>query len=117
MAGGGIKPGISVHAHDFQATLLHCLGIDHKRLTHRFQDRDYRLTDVSALHASISLSSGHNREVMCGSVEVAWLSQEFTQFALSFSTNPKAGLPNRLFGRSQPVCNLGRRMTFDNWTF
>ena len=61
MAGGGIKPGISfgqtddycyniqenpVHVHDFHATLLHCLGIDHKRLNYRFQGRDYRLTDV-----------------------------------------------------------------------
>jgi hypothetical protein len=61
MAGGGIKPGISygttddysynvasdpVHVHDVQATILHCLGIDHKRLTHRFQGRDFRLTDV-----------------------------------------------------------------------
>ena len=61
MAGGGIKPGISygatddycynitenpVHVHDFHATILHCLGIDHERLTYRFQGRDYRLTDV-----------------------------------------------------------------------
>ncbi|QDU10720.1 DUF1501 domain-containing protein [Gimesia aquarii] len=61
MAGGGIKPGISygqtddycynitenpVHVHDFHATVLHCLGINHERLTHRFQGRDYRLTDV-----------------------------------------------------------------------
>lgn len=61
MAGGGIKPGISygatddycynivenpVHVHDFHATMLHCLGIDHERLTYRFQGRDYRLTDV-----------------------------------------------------------------------
>ena len=61
MAGGGIKPGISygstddycynitenpVHVHDFHATLLHCLGINHERLTYRFQGRDYRLTDV-----------------------------------------------------------------------
>jgi hypothetical protein len=61
MAGGGIKPGISygqtddycynvvenpVHVHDFHATLLHCLGINHEQLTHRFQGRDYRLTDV-----------------------------------------------------------------------
>jgi hypothetical protein len=60
-AGGGIKPGVSygatddycynvienpVHVHDFNATLLHCLGIDHTRLTFRFQGRDYRLTDV-----------------------------------------------------------------------
>ena len=61
MAGGGIKPGIShgasdelgmnaiekpVHIHDLQATLLHQLGIDHERLTYRFQGRYYRLTDV-----------------------------------------------------------------------
>jgi hypothetical protein len=61
MAGGGIKPGITygesdefghnvakdhVHVHDFQATLLHLLGIDHERLTYKFQGRYYRLTDV-----------------------------------------------------------------------
>ena len=61
MAGGGVKPGISygasddlamnvaenpVHVHDFQATVLHLLGIDHERLTYRFQGRDFRLTDV-----------------------------------------------------------------------
>jgi hypothetical protein len=33
-------------AHDLQATILHLMGIDHERLTYRFQDRDYRLTDV-----------------------------------------------------------------------
>jgi hypothetical protein len=61
MAGGGIKPGItigqtddigynavedSVHVHDFQATVLHLLGLDHKRLTFKFQGRNFRLTDV-----------------------------------------------------------------------
>jgi len=61
MAGGGVKPGISygktddfcynivedpVHIHDLNATILHCLGIDHERLTYRFQGRDFRLTDV-----------------------------------------------------------------------
>jgi hypothetical protein len=61
MAGGGIKPGVSlgetddysynvvsdpVHVHDLQATILHCLGIDHKRLTYKFQGRHFRLTDV-----------------------------------------------------------------------
>jgi hypothetical protein len=61
MAGGGVKPGISygatddysynitenaVHIHDFQATLLHLLGIDHERLTYKHQGRRYRLTDV-----------------------------------------------------------------------
>lgn len=61
LAGGGVKPGIvygetddygynivrdPVHVHDLNATLLHCLGIDHERLTYRFQGRDFRLTDV-----------------------------------------------------------------------
>ncbi len=61
MAGGGIKPGISygatdelgfnsvqdpVHVHDIQATIMHCLGFDHERLTFHHQGRDYRLTDV-----------------------------------------------------------------------
>jgi arylsulfatase A-like enzyme len=35
-----------VHVHDLHATMLHLLGIDHQRLTYRFQGRDYRLTDV-----------------------------------------------------------------------
>lgn len=62
MAGGGIKGGISfgetdefaynivrdgVHINDLHATILHCLGIDHERLTYRFQGRDFRLTDVA----------------------------------------------------------------------
>ncbi len=61
MAGGGIKPGTiwgetdefsynvakdPVHIHDLNATLLHVLGIDHERLTHKHQGRRYRLTDV-----------------------------------------------------------------------
>jgi hypothetical protein len=61
MAGGGIKAGVShgetddfsynivrdpVHVHDLHATMLHCLGIDHLRLTYRYQGRDFRLTDV-----------------------------------------------------------------------
>jgi len=61
MAGGGMKPGIvhgetddfsynvtekPVHIHDLNATILHCLGIDHTKLTYRFQGRDFRLTDV-----------------------------------------------------------------------
>ncbi len=65
LAGGGIKPGIMhgesdelgcsvardpVHVHDLQATILHLLGLDHKRLTYRFQGRDYCLTDV---HGSV----------------------------------------------------------------
>ena len=35
-----------VHVHDFQATLLHCMGIDHTRLTFKFQGRHFRLTDI-----------------------------------------------------------------------
>ena len=61
VAGGGIQGGIShgatdelgyaaveniVHVHDLHATMLHLLGIDHTKLTHRFQGRDFRLTDV-----------------------------------------------------------------------
>jgi uncharacterized protein (DUF1501 family) len=61
MAGGGIKPGLTlgssddlgfnvvedkVHVHDLHATLLHLLGFDHTRLTFKFQGRDFRLTDV-----------------------------------------------------------------------
>jgi len=61
MAGGGIKPGMvygetddfgynitdkPVHVHDFQATMLHLLGIDHEKLTYKYQGRRFRLTDV-----------------------------------------------------------------------
>lgn len=61
MAGGGVKAGFSygesdefgfyaakdkVHVHDFHATVLHLLGIDHERLTYRYGGRDFRLTDV-----------------------------------------------------------------------
>jgi hypothetical protein len=64
MAGGGIKPGISfgatddysynivehpVHVHDLHATILHCLGIDHTRLTFKYQGRHHRLTDVHGI--------------------------------------------------------------------
>jgi hypothetical protein len=61
LAGGGIRRGVvhgetddfsyniidkPVHIHDLNATILHCMGIDHTRLTYRFQGRDFRLTDV-----------------------------------------------------------------------
>ena len=61
MAGGGVRPGITygetddfsynvvenpVHIHDLNATILHTLGIDHEKLTYRFQGRDFRLTDI-----------------------------------------------------------------------
>jgi len=61
MAGGGVRPGIThgetdefsyniardaVHVHDLQATILHLLGIDHTKLTFKFQGRQHRLTDV-----------------------------------------------------------------------
>jgi hypothetical protein len=62
LAGGGIRPGATygetddfcynivrdpVHIHDLNATVLRCLGIDHTRLTFKFQGRDFRLTDVA----------------------------------------------------------------------
>jgi hypothetical protein len=61
MAGGGVKGGFShgatddfgyeavegkVHVHDWHATILHLLGLDHERLTYRYAGRDMRLTDV-----------------------------------------------------------------------
>lgn len=61
MAGGGIRPGMTIgqtddfgfhvtespiHVHDVQATILHCLGFDHERLTYHHAGRDFRLTDV-----------------------------------------------------------------------
>ena len=61
LAGGGIKPGTTygetdpygyniaqnpVHVYDFQATLLHLLGIDHEQMTFKYQGRHFRLTDV-----------------------------------------------------------------------
>jgi hypothetical protein len=61
LAGGGVKPGIAygktddlgfnvaehpVHVHDLNATVLHLLGLDHKRLTFKYQGREFRLTDV-----------------------------------------------------------------------
>ena len=61
LAGGGVKPGVvhgktddignrvidgSVHIHDFHATILHLLGLNHERLTYRHAGRDFRLTDV-----------------------------------------------------------------------
>ena len=61
MAGGGTRPGTvygetddfaynvaqdGVHVHDMQATMLHLMGVDHERLTFKFQGRRYRLTDV-----------------------------------------------------------------------
>ncbi len=61
MAGGGVRPGITygctdelgyqaednpVHLHDWHATILHLLGLDHERLTFNYGGRDFRLTDV-----------------------------------------------------------------------
>ena len=65
LAGGGVKPGLShgqtdefgfnvasqgVHVHDLNATVLHLLGLDHERLTFKYQGREFRLTDV---HGSV----------------------------------------------------------------
>ena len=61
MAGGGVKPGFiygatddygyhavedRMHVHDFHATVLHLMGLDHEKLTYRYSGRDFRLTDV-----------------------------------------------------------------------
>jgi hypothetical protein len=61
MAGAGIKKGMSygstddycynitenpVHVHDLNATIMHLMGVDHKKLTYPFQGRDFRLTDI-----------------------------------------------------------------------
>ena len=66
MAGGGVKAGFvhgatddigyhavedRMHIHDFHATVLHLLGMDHEKLTHRFSGRDFRLTDVAGVVA------------------------------------------------------------------
>jgi len=73
LAGGGVKPGIThgetdefgynvvrdpVHVHDLNATILHLLGIDHTRLTYRFQGREYRLTDVHGTVVRAIVRSG-----------------------------------------------------------
>ena len=70
LAGGGIRPGVvlgqtdelgfhvvenPVHVHDMQATILHCLGIDHRRLTFRFRGLDFRLTGVEEHHPVATL--------------------------------------------------------------
>ena len=62
MAGAGVRPGITygetcdlgynivkdpVHVHDFQATLLYLMGVDHEKLTYKHQGRRFRLTDVA----------------------------------------------------------------------
>jgi arylsulfatase A-like enzyme len=73
LAGGGVRPGLThgetdefgynvvrdpVHVHDLNATILHLLGIDHTRLTHRFQGRDFRLTDVHGTVVRPILTAG-----------------------------------------------------------
>ena len=64
LAGGGVKPGVTigetdeigynpvvdpVSVHDLHATILHLMGIDHTRLTYKFQGREFRLTDVEGV--------------------------------------------------------------------
>ena len=78
MAGGGIKPGITlgetddygynitqdpVHVHDLNATILRCLGIDHRRLTYKYQGRQFRLTDTAGrvVQKALTFDAG-NRE-------------------------------------------------------
>src|SRR3989449_4898610 len=76
MAGGGVKPGINygetddycynivkdpVHIHDLQATILNCLGVDHKRLTYKFQGRHFRLNDAAGELVNTILASRQGR--------------------------------------------------------
>ncbi len=71
LAGGGVKPGTvygatdefawnitenPVHVHDMQATIMHLCGIDHTKLTFRYQGRQYRLTDI---HGNVVQESWH----------------------------------------------------------
>jgi hypothetical protein len=72
MAGGGVKPGFvygatdeigyhavedRMHIHDFHATVLYLLGLDHEKLTYRYSGRDFRLTDVAGVVAKKILKS------------------------------------------------------------
>src|ERR1051326_6063298 len=82
MAGGGIKPGITigetddygynitegpVHVHDLNATILRCLGIDHRRLTYKYQGRNFRLTDTAgrAVQKVLTFAAGAGAQVEC----------------------------------------------------
>ena len=81
LAGGGVKGGqvlgetdeigwgVSkdpVHVHDMHATILHLFGLDHTRLTYRFQGRDFRLTDVAG-NVVHQLIAGNSRKDKPGS--------------------------------------------------
>ena len=76
LAGAGVKGGLAhgetddyganivkdpVHVHDYHATILHLLGIDHERLTYRYAGRDFRLTDVDGEVVCAILSLRPNR--------------------------------------------------------
>ncbi len=77
LAGGGVRAGMTygrtddfsynvaagaMHIHDLQATILHCLGIDHKQLTYRHQGRDHRLTDVAGQVIQPLLASAREKK-------------------------------------------------------
>ena len=87
MAGGGIKPGMTigetddfsynivrdpVHVHDLNATILHCLGIDHTRLTYKFQGRYFRLTDVHGECREANFGLAEQKQTMTGASR-AWI--------------------------------------------
>ena len=94
MAGGGIKGGMTygstdpygynieenpVHIHDLHATILHLLGIDHERLTFKYQGRQFRLTDVHG-HVVDDIVSANGRPRACGfRLTTSWLSQSRCQ--------------------------------------
>jgi Protein of unknown function (DUF1501) len=78
MAGGGVKPGVTlgetddygynvtadpVHVHDLNATIMRCLGIDHTRLTYKYQGRNFRLTDTAGRLFQKALSFNINASV------------------------------------------------------
>jgi hypothetical protein len=81
LAGGGIRGGIThgatdelgyhavenpVHVNDLHATMLHLLGIDHTRLTYRYQGRDFRLTDVTILRLPFPAKVGYIESLFPG---------------------------------------------------
>src|SRR5262245_32704750 len=81
LAGGGVKPGVTVgetdaigynpvvdpvSVHDLHATILHLMGIDHTRLTYKFQGREFRLTDVEGVVVKKLVSLIDPNEYSCG---------------------------------------------------
>ena len=111
LAGGGIKPGMiygetddfcynivenPVHVHDLHATMLHCLGIDHERLTYSFQGRDFRLTDVTATSFERSWREGAS-SAAASVTRAAHATKNKRQFAISWLATDVWGEDGRPF--------------------